>query len=214
MLCKSNLTTHNHRNTTKKVNTNTHNNGIIESDYILSNIRFVHAADLHLDSPFSGMRSEATDQIADALHKATFDAYNNIIKLCLEEKVDALLVAGDIYDGADRSLKAQLEFVKGLKKIEQAGIRSFICHGNHDPLNGWEAKLDLPRGCTRFGPNLEGAPIFADNPERAMVYGISYPKRDVKDNLTTHFKKAESEFNIGLLHANVGNNTKHGSYSP
>ena len=160
------------------------------------------------------MRGEASGQIADTLHKATFDAYDNIIKLCLEEQVDALLVAGDIYDGADRSLRAQLRFVDGLKKLEDAGIRSFICHGNHDPLDGWEVGLDLPRGCVRFGHDIEGKPIFSNEPERAMVYGISYPKRNVSENLSLRFKETKSEFSIGLLHANVGNNTGHDSYAP
>ena len=183
-------------------------------EYLLSRLRFVHAADLHLDSPFSGMRGEASEQIADTLHKATFDAYDNIIKLCLDEQVDALLVAGDIYDGADRSLRAQLRFVDGLKKLEDAGIRSFICHGNHDPLDGWDAGLDLPRGCVRFGPGVEGKPIFPHEPERAMVYGISYPKKNVSENLSLRFTETKSEFSIGLLHANVGNNTGHDSYAP
>lgn len=169
---------------------------------------------MHLDSPFSGMRGEAPGQIADTLHEATFDAYDNIIRLCLEERVDALLVAGDIYDGADRSLRAQLRFVDGLQKLENAGIRSFICHGNHDPLDGWEAGLDLPRGCVRFGPDVEGKPVFPREPERAMVYGISYPKRNVSENLSLRFTETRSEFSIGLLHANVGGNTGHDSYAP
>ena len=73
----------------------------------MARLRFVHAADLHLDSPFRGIRSEAPPQVAEELHRATFEAYANIIALCLEERVDALLVAGDIYDGADRSLRAR-----------------------------------------------------------------------------------------------------------
>ena len=108
----------------------------------MTRLRFVHAADLHLDSPFRGIRSEAPPHVADALHRATFEAYENIIGLCLRERVNALLVAGDIYDGADRSLRAQLRFVDGLNRLDAAGIRSFICHGNHDPLDGWEARLD------------------------------------------------------------------------
>ena len=121
--------------------------------------------------------------MADALSSATFDAYRNIIDLCIQEKVDALLVAGDIYDGADRSLRAQLRFVQGLGELDDSGIRSFICHGNHDPLDGWEARLDLPAGCVRFGPEVEGFPAFPDEPERAMVYGVSYRTREVRDLL-------------------------------
>ena len=56
-------------------------------------LRFVHAADLHLDSPFRGIQSEAPENVAETLQRATFDAYDNIIGLCLREQVDALLVA-------------------------------------------------------------------------------------------------------------------------
>ena len=179
-------------------------------------LRFVHAADLHLDSPFRGIRNEAPDHVAQTLSSATFDAYQNIISFCVQEQVDALLVAGDIYDGADRSLRAQLRFVDGLAQLDRAGIRSFICHGNHDPLDGWEARLGLPGGCIRFGPEVEGFPVFPEEPKRATVYGVSYPTREVRENLTPHFDRTGSGqgFIIGLLHANVGGNQDHDSYAP
>ena len=182
----------------------------------MTRMRFVHAADLHLDSPFRGMRNEAPDYVADSLRQATFDAYGNIIDLCLQEGVDALLVAGDIYDGADRSLRAQLRFVDGLNRLDSAGIRSFICHGNHDPLDGWEARLALPPGCVRFGPEVTGEPVFPDEPQRATVYGISYPRREMREDLTPLFADAAGQhgFRIGLLHANVGGNPDHDSYAP
>ena len=193
----------------------------------MARLRFIHAADLHLDSPFRGIRSEAPDYVVDMLRRATFDAYENIISLCLQERVDALLVAGDIYDGADRSLRAQLKFVDGLARLDTAGIRSFICHGNHDPLDGWEARLALPSGCVRFGPEVSREPVFPDEPERATVYGVSYPRREVRENLSPLFRAPLSApatpelvegrpagFNVGLLHANVGGNPDHDSYAP
>ena len=186
----------------------------------MARLRFVHAADLHLDSPFRGIRSEAPDYVADTLRRATFDAYENIIELCIRERADALLVAGDIYDGADRSLRAQLKFVDGLNRLDAAGIRSFVCHGNHDPLDGWEARLALPPGCVRFGPEVTGEPVFPDAPERAAVYGISYPRREVRENLSPLFRglsvsnAGANGFNIGLLHANVGGHPDHDSYAP
>ena len=181
----------------------------------MARLSFIHAADLHLDSPFRGIRSEAPEGVAKELREATFRAYENIISLCISEGVDALLVAGDIYDGADRSLRAQLRFVDGLNRLERSGIRSFVCHGNHDPLDGWEARLSLPPGSVRFGPGVSGEPVFPDAPERATVHGISYPQRVVTDNLSAHFPAASATgFNVGLLHANVGGNTGHDNYSP
>ncbi len=177
-------------------------------------VRFVHAADLHLDSPFVGIRSMDAD-IASALAEATFRAYDNIIDLCIREQVDALLVAGDVFDGADRSLRAQLRFVDGLRRLDEAGIRSFVCHGNHDPLDGWESRLDLPPGCHRFGPQVEHVPVFPEAPDRVIVHGVSYPRREVRENLIPAFDKAvPGAFDIGLVHANVDNNTAHDPYAP
>ena len=180
-----------------------------------SEFRFVHAADLHLDSPFTGLRSAAPVHVADDLCNATFAAYDHIVRLCLDEQVDALLIAGDIYDAADRSLRAQLRFADGIRQLAEAGIRSFVCHGNHDPLDGWQARLDLPELCTRFGPTLGTAPIFLDDPQRAMVHGISYRTRETRDNLARHFKDLpKSHFDIALLHANVGGQANHDAYAP
>ena len=177
-------------------------------------IRFVHAADLHLDSPFTGLKAAAPENVANRLYKATFDAYENIINLCISEEVDALLVAGDVYDGADRSLRAQLKFVEGLNRLEAKGIRSFVCHGNHDPLDGWQARLDYPQSCHRFGPEWEAVPV-SDDPNGVVVHGISYPKRDVTENLARRLGKVDSSpFSIGLLHANVSNDPNHAAYAP
>ena len=181
----------------------------------MSRLRFVHAADLHLDSPFTGLKAAAPENVVNTLYGATFDAYTKIVDLCIAEQVDALLVAGDVYDGADRSLRAQRKFVDGLERLHDAGIRSFVCHGNHDPLNGWEARLSYPPSCHRFGPEFEAVPVFEDDPSRAVVHGISYPKRDVTENLVRRLGRVEpGPFSIGLLHANVDNDPNHPAYAP
>ena len=181
----------------------------------MDEIRFLHAADLHLDSPFVGIRSTAPEAVRARLLSATFEAYEALVSLAIAERVDAVLIAGDVYDGADRSLRAQLAFVAGLERLSVAGIRSFICHGNHDPLDGWDAGLALPPLAHRFGPEVEAVPLDPANPGRATVYGISYATRQVHTNLVPRFiRDGQSRFAIGLLHANVGSDTGHESYAP
>ncbi len=178
-------------------------------------LRFVHAADLHLDSPFKGLRSEAPPNVAGRLVNATFEAYGAIIDLCLREQVDAFLVAGDVYDGADKSLRAQLKFVEGLAKLDQAGIASFICHGNHDPLDGWDASLAIPPRVHRFGREVEAVPLDPADPARGTVVGVSYPTRVVTENLALKFGALPRQgFAVGLLHCNVGSNPEHEPYAP
>jgi len=177
---------------------------------------FVHAADLHLDSPFKGI-SELSNELRGELTEATFSAFNKIIDFCIEKQVDFLLISGDIYDGADKSLRAQLRFRDGLKRLTEAGINAYIAHGNHDPLSGWSANLDWPKNIHIFcGDSVEEVIFEKDGEKIAQLYGISYPKRDIKANLALQFppKTENSPFTIGVLHCNVGSDTGHEPYAP
>ncbi len=174
---------------------------------------FIHAADLHLDSPFSALGQE-NPELARAMRSATFEAFDNIIDLALNRKVDFLLVAGDVYDGADRSLRAQVRFRDGLKRLSDAGIGSYVVHGNHDPLDVWSSSLEWPARVHIFRENVETVPVKRDGETLAFIQGISYPTRDERRNLSSLFRRKNPAFHIGLLHANVGSDTGHEPYAP
>jgi DNA repair exonuclease SbcCD nuclease subunit len=179
---------------------------------------FIHTADLHLDSPFKGI-SEISGEISLELAEATFESFNKIIDLCIEKQVEFLLITGDIYDGADRSLRAQLRFRDGLKRLSDAGIKTYIVHGNHDPLDGWSANLDWPENVHIFnGKSVEKVSVEKDGKELAQIYGISFHTRKIKTNLADKFPEiphSEKDlFTIGMLHCNVGTNTEHETYAP
>jgi len=177
--------------------------------------RFIHCSDLHIDSPFKGLGS-VQPQLAERLRGSTFQAFHNIVDLAVREKVDAVVIAGDVYDGGDKSLQAQLKFRRGLIELGDAGIPSFIVHGNHDPLDSRFSKLVWPEQATVFsGKNVEGHAIRKNGTVVATVYGISYPTREVKENLALQFPGAAKEgFAIGVLHTNVGHNPDHDDYAP
>jgi DNA repair exonuclease SbcCD nuclease subunit len=180
----------------------------------MKNFSFIHTADLHLDSPFKGLR-QVDGEIADLLKDATFRAFDNVVELALKNKVDFLLVAGDVYDAADRSLRAQLKFADGLKKLAVAGIRSFVCHGNHDPLDGWSASLHWPEEVHIFGPQLESVSISIGEEEVVVIHGISYPHNQIDDSFGRGFKRQGSQpFQVGLFHCSVGSDPAHEIYAP
>ncbi|MCJ7594385.1 MAG: DNA repair exonuclease, partial [Desulfobacterales bacterium] len=174
---------------------------------------FVHTSDIHLDSPFSAY-SLNNPELASAMRSATLEAYDRIIDLCIGERVDFLLVAGDTYDGADRSLRAQVRFREGLKRLDEAGIRSFVVHGNHDPLSSWASSLEWPAGVHIFKDHLETVRVEREGVPLACIEGISYRERDERRNLSLLFRRTSPEFHIGLLHANVGSDTGHEPYAP
>jgi len=174
---------------------------------------FIHAADLHLDSPFASMGYENPD-LAAVMRSATFEAFDNVIQLCLNKNVDFLLISGDVYDGEDRSLRAQLKFQEGLKTLDKRGIRSFVVHGNHDPLNGWSSNLEWPGSVHQFRDFLETVNVERDNESLACIQGISYPQKNEIRNLARRFKKTSQAFHIGLLHANAGSIKGYKEYAP
>jgi DNA repair exonuclease SbcCD nuclease subunit len=179
----------------------------------MPNFSFVHAADLHLDSPLAALHVDNPD-LFHILRSATFEAFDRVVQLCLDRRVDFLLVAGDVYDGVDRSLRAQVKFRDGLQRLHEAGIRSFVVHGNHDPLDGWSSTLEWPSGVHVFGDHVETVEVKKEGSLLACVQGISYLKRDERRNLSLLFHRAGPDFQIALLHANVGSDTGHEPYAP
>ncbi len=185
----------------------------------MNHFSFIHASDLHLDSPFKGVTARSP-LIADMLRSATFDAFDNLVQLCIDKEVQFLLVAGDVYDGADRSLRAQLKFFDGLKRLADHNIASFVAHGNHDPLDGWSSTIKWPDRVHIFGADqVESKTIEIDGKPVASVSGISYGRRDETDNLALKFQAAGPDlfrglFQIGILHCNCGNNPDHEAYAP
>ena len=175
---------------------------------------FIHAADLHIGSPFKGVSADSPD-VAGRLRKSTLRAFEALTKACTSHEVDFLLVAGDVYDGADRSLGAQLEFHSGLKRLADGGIRSFVVHGNHDPLDGRVSSLEWPQEVHVFGKTAETVTVEVDGDAVATVSGISFPKKDVRSNLSKKLEPGPSDlYRIGLLHCNVGSDTGHEPYAP
>jgi DNA repair protein SbcD/Mre11 len=171
--------------------------------------RFVHAADLHLDTPFQAIVNDAPD-IATALQNASLDAFDRLVQLTIDSGALFLIIAGDVYDGAERGVRAQIRFLDGLKALSAAGIETFICHGNHDPMNGWSAiRGEWPAGVHIFDHRQpESFPIVRNGVRIATIYGMSYPRRDVSENLSLQFHREDCPgLHIAVLHCNVGNNS-------
>ncbi len=187
---------------------------------IVHAFRFIHAADLHLDSPFKGL-SNVPKSIRNRLIDSTLDAFDRLIQLAVREEVDFVLFAGDIYDSADRSLRAQFRLMKGIEQLAAHRIHSFIVHGNHDPESGRKASFNWPEA-VHFFPSHEVGSLVAVNRRGqscAVIHGISYAAAAVHENLAMRIRAsamqhADKLFKIGLLHANVAGQQEHDNYAP
>lgn len=181
----------------------------------MTRFRFIHAADLHLDTPFEGI-ARVAPHVAERLRDASIEAWDGLVRLAIERQVAFVLLAGDIYDGAERGVRAQLRFCAGLQLLSDQGIQVFIVHGNHDPLDGWSAIRTWPAGVTVFDASaVQSAAVERDGERIATVHGISYPRRDMAENLALRFSRGtDAGFHVGLLHCNVGANPDHAGYCP
>jgi DNA repair exonuclease SbcCD nuclease subunit len=178
-------------------------------------VTFVHAADLHLDAPFQGI--DASDErVRSALVAATYEALDRIVGLCLEERVDFLVVSGDVYNNRDKSLRSQFRFQAACQRLAEAGIHVFIAQGNHDPADGWSAGLPMPETVHYFSTTrVEAVPFERDGEAVCTLYGRGYPKSAERRDFAREFHRAPGDrVAIGVLHTNVGGREGYEDYAP
>ena len=179
-------------------------------------LKFVHTADLHLGSPLASI-SGREDLVASQLARATFQGFENIVDLCIQEKVDFLLISGDIYDSADREVYEQLTFRKYLQRLSESGIPVYLAFGNHDPLEGWAAHIDWPKNVHVMSGDEPERVIFTGNDGKEVaIVGMSYQRGETYENLAARFPHKEGDwpFTIGMLHCTLGAGAGHEPYSP
>ena len=178
----------------------------------MRNFRFLHAADIHLDSPLQRLTLQ-DDSAAGRVRRATRDALDRLVGVALEESVDFLVIAGDLYDGDWRDYNTGQFFVRQMGRLREAGIPVYLLHGNHDAENRITRHLDLPDNVRVFGSRkpetfrVEGLPV--------MLHGRSFPQRDVEENLVPDYPPpVAGVFNIGVLHTGLGGRAGHANYAP
>ncbi|MGI4810356.1 MAG: metallophosphoesterase family protein [Janthinobacterium lividum] len=175
--------------------------------------RFVHAADLHLDSPLRSLALR-NPALADLVGNATRRAFIAIVRLCLDEQVDALLLSGDLYDGDQTSMKTARFLANQIDALHRAGIKVFIIRGNHDALSKITKELAYPDSVTTFGARASAVTIgHGDRP--VIIHGISFAQSHAPESLLAKFKPpVEGAVNIGLLHTSLGGAAGHDPYAP
>ncbi|WP_080146115.1 metallophosphoesterase family protein [Marinilactibacillus piezotolerans] len=179
-------------------------------------IRFIHAADLHLDSPFSGLK-ELPKQLLAAIQQSTFQSLGRLVDAAIHNQVDFVLLSGDIYDLEDRSVKAQVRFKREMERLQAVDIPVIMIHGNHDFIGNETLHLSLPDNVRILGTSVETIRLTTKNSQAAAISGFSYGKRWVTDRMIADYPKRadQVDFHIGLLHGyQEGLNSEHAHYAP
>ena len=172
--------------------------------------RFLHAADLHLDSPLRGLAGDAP---VERIRAASQVALERLVELAVAEEVSFVVLAGDLYDGDWQDWRTGQTLVAALGRLTRAGIRVVAIRGNHDAQSVLTRSLRLPEGAALLDA---GRPDTLLLPELSVaVHGQSFATREVKENLARNYPAPEPGcFNVGLLHTAATGRDGHAGYAP
>ena len=178
----------------------------------MTSFRFFHAADIHLDSPLTGLAG-IEGRVAERIRSAPRAAFEALVDRAMQDQVDFFVIAGDLYDGTWRDYKTGLFFAEQMGRLNQPGIPVFALHGNHDAESQITRPLALPDNVQVFGTRK--AQTFRLDRLNVALHGHSFREKAVTDNLVPDYPApVEGAFNIGVLHTALGGMGAHANYAP
>lgn len=175
-------------------------------------IKFIHAADIHLDSPLRGLDRYEGAPVQEC-RGAARRALENLVRLAVDEKVDFVLIVGDLYDGDWPDYNTGLFFGRQMARLRDHKIQVILIRGNHDAQNKMTRELRLPDNA-RILSETSPETIALDDCG-VMIHGQSFATQAVRENLAkTYPDPASNWFNIGMLHTSVNGREGHENYAP
>ena len=175
-------------------------------------MKYIHTADLHLDSPLRGLSAYA-DAPAERLRTATRDAFHNLVTQAIDEQVDFMVIAGDVYDGDWKDFNTGLFFIRQMGRLRHAGILVYLLYGNHDADSEMTRGLELPDNVQVFSSRK--AETFRIESRKVALHGRSFKVAATTDNLLPGYPEPVAGWlNIGVLHTALEGNAEHARYAP
>lgn len=175
-------------------------------------MKFIHTADLHLDSPLRGLSAYA-DAPAERLRTATRDAFHNLVTQTIDEQVDFMVIAGDVYDGDWKDFNTGLFFIRQMGRLRHAGIPVYLLYGNHDADSEMTRGLELPDNVHVFASRK--AETFLIDDRKVALHGRSFKVAATTENLLPGYPEPVAGWlNIGVLHTALEGNSEHARYAP
>lgn len=175
-------------------------------------MKFIHAADIHLDSPLHGLSAYADAPVAQ-LRNASREALRLLVDKAIEEEVAFLIIAGDLYDGDWKDHNTGIFFGQQMGRLRRAGIRVFVIWGNHDAESEMTKKLTLPDNVTVFSHRKPEIHILDEL--KVALHGQSFKDKAVVENLALGYSEpVAGHYNIGVLHTALEGYSAHATYAP
>jgi DNA repair exonuclease SbcCD nuclease subunit len=175
-------------------------------------LKFIHTADIHLDSPLSGLAAYR-DAPAELLRTATRDAFGKLVDVAVDEAVDFLVIAGDLYDGSWKDYNTGQFFCREMGRLNRAGIPVYLLFGNHDAESEMTKKLVLPPNVHVF--EARRAHTFRLAALKVALHGRSFREAATTENLAAGYPAPVAGWlNVGVLHTALEGYAAHASYAP
>ena len=175
--------------------------------------RFFHTADIHLDSPLRSLALR-NSELAELVGDASRQAFVSIVDMCLAERVDALVIAGDLYDGDQTSMKTARFLASQMTRLDQAGVRVYMIRGNHDAMSRISKQLVLPDTVIIFGGRAQSVVQSGAGVDVAF-HGLSFASPKASDSLLPKYAgPLEGAANIGIMHTSLAGSPGHDIYAP
>ncbi len=175
-------------------------------------MKFLHCADLHLDSPLRGL-SRYENAPVDQVRNAARRSFDSLVSLAIEEKVSAVVIAGDIYDGERDDFNTAMYLHQRLLRLEEAGIKVVITFGNHDAQSKVSKRLKPPDNTFVLGWDQAETRVFDDL--GLAFHGQGYKTQAVVENLAAAYPGfVPNMFNVGVLHTSLDGRPGHANYAP
>lgn len=179
-------------------------------------VTFIHAADLHLDSPFKGL-TDIPSHLFEEIKNSTFQSLQHLVDAAIFHHVDFVLLAGDLFDNEKQSLKAQIRLRRAFEQLEAYEIAVYLSYGNHDYIEGNIHQISYPANVHIFPDEQVRSFVFhKDGEALAEIHGFSYEKRAVIENKSSDYIVSDEEipFSIAMLHGSIQGNEDHAPYAP
>lgn len=175
-------------------------------------MKIVHAADLHIDSPLRGL-DRYDGAPVESLRGATRRALENLVALCIAERADVLLLAGDVFDGSWKDYSTGLFFAAQMARLREAKVPVVIVRGNHDAVSSVVKALRLPENVHELSSRKPETYELRD--AGIAVHGQSFSQRVTSEDLASRYPdRVPGVFNIGLLHTSIDGREGHEPYAP
>ena len=174
--------------------------------------KFIHAADIHLDSPLHKLDAYETAPV-DMIRQASRKAFENLVTLAIDQQVAFVLISGDLYDGDWKDYNTGLYFISQMRRLRDAEIPVFIIAGNHDAASKITRSLKLPKGVTFLASNTPETTTLPDL--KVAIHGQSFASPAITTDLSATYPAPLAGFyNIGMLHTCVTGREGHAPYAP